>query len=319
MKQAGVTIAQANVLTQAKYNYSVVEKRAIYFIIREVRKQFIENPNGQKDLFDDLVLQMSTESLQKSDTDLRDVYAAMKSLRKKDIWIEDDNKVLNVGYINYFEHTKNELFLEVQVSKKILPYLVELAGQFTSYSLVVAISLKTKYAQRFYEYCAQWRTSGFFMMSIKDIREKLGIGNTYPRWSQLQDRVIEVARKELFEAYEKNACDLYFEYSEVKAGRTVTHLKFYVHPNSSETAATEGAPKLEDMVYFIRTLLSEWLKADKRPKNKAWINKVITHVNLNSNLIPKLYKRLTKMKLESPNENHAALARHLIEEDFMEA
>src|SRR5690554_7078410 len=131
MKTTEITLAQANALTQARYNFTAVEKRAVYFIIKEVRRQFIEEKTGQKDLFDDLVVRINTEDLQKTDSSLRDIYASLRSLRKKSIFIEDKDRVLDVGYINYFEHQKRNSHLEVQVSHKILPYLVELDRKST--------------------------------------------------------------------------------------------------------------------------------------------------------------------------------------------
>ena len=314
IKNREITLAQANTLTQARYNFTVVEKRAVYFIIKEVRKQFVENKNGQKDLFNDLVVKMSTDELQKTDTSLRDVYKSLKSLRRKSIWIEDDERVLEVGYINYFEHIKREPSLEVQVSHKILPFLVELAEQFTTYSLTVAISLKTKYSQRFYEYCSQFRTSGFFTISIKELREKLILGDMYPRYALLKEKVIDIAHKELKELYKKGQCDLYFEYTEDRTGRTVERLNITI----ISKAAQKEPPKLDDMIYQIKAWLSLWLAAKQRPKNKTWVDTVIKHLQLHANDIPTLYERLVSMQKKEPNTSYAAYARHIIEEDFLQ-
>lgn len=309
-----ITLAQANALTQARYNFTVVEKRAVYHIIKEVRRQFIERKDGQKDLFNDLVIQMKTSDLQSSDTVLRDVYTSLKSLRRKSIWIEDEDRVLEVGYINYFEHKKREPFLEVQVSHKLLPYLVELAEQFTTYNLTVAISLKTKYGQRFYEYCSQFKSTGFFYITIEELREKLMIGKSYTRYSLLKKYVIDVAQKELQELYEKGQSDIYFNYSEERYGRSVKALKIVVVSSQSE----KEKPKLEDFMFFIKSWLSNWLNTGKKPKNKAWVDKVVSHLNLNPDLIPKLYTRLEKMQEKSASTSYAALARHIIEEDYID-
>lgn len=314
MKNYNITLAQDNALTQAKYNFTAVEKRAVYFIIKEVRRKFIDQTDGQKDLFSDLIVRMNTEDLQSSPSELREVYMALKSLRKKSIWLEDENRVLEVGYINYFEHKKKDSFLEVQVSNKILPYLVELAGQFTAYSLTVAISLRTKYAQRFYEYCSQFAQTGFFMISISDLREKMILEKKYDRYAQLKNFVLEVAKKELKETYDAGQCDLYFDYSEVKAGRTTTHIKVSIHTR----VPVSQILKPEDQVYHIRVWLSNWLNASKRPKNKTWIDGVISYLHKDPDLIPKLFNRLQKLMKDEPNANHAALARHIIEEDFLE-
>jgi plasmid replication initiation protein len=256
---------------------------------------------------------MKTSDLQASDTVLRDVYTSLKSLRRKSIRIEDNEKVLEVGYINYFEHKKRESFLEVQVSHKILPYLVELAEQFTTYNLTVAISLKAKYSQRFYEYCSQFKNIGFFYISIEELREKLMIGKAYPRYALLKKYVVNVAHKELKGLYDKGQCDLYFNFKEDRAGRTVLGLRIAVVSKEHQGEA----PNVDDLMYFIRTWLSNWLNAGKKPKNKAWIDKVVKHLQINPNLIPKLYARLNKMQENEASTSFAALARHIIEEDYL--
>lgn len=310
-----ITLAQSNALTQARYDYSTVEKRAVYFIIKEVRRQYIETNEGNKDLFNDLIVNLKTSELQKTDTALREMYLALRTLRKKDVWIEDDNKVLCVGYINYFEHKKGESCLEVQVSKKILPYMVELASQFTAYSLTVAISLKTKYSQRFYEYCSQFKKQKFFTISIGDLRHKFMIEDKYPRYALIKDRVIEPAYNELKEMYEQGQCDLYFNYSEEKVGRSVLRLNITVITREEENQKKQFNP--EDYIFYINNWLGAWLQVSTRPKNKAWVESVVKELQLHPDKAPKLYKRLEKMQKEQVETNYAAYARHIIEEDFM--
>lgn len=314
MKDKEITLAQANALTQARYNFTVVEKRAVYQIIKEVRHQFIERPDGQRDLFNDLVIRMKTSDLQGNDTALRDVYASLKNLRRKSIWIEDKESVLEVGYINYFEHKKKEPHLEVQVSHKILPYLVELAEQFTTYSLTVAISLKTKYSQRFYEYCSQFKNIGFFYVSIDDLREKMLLGDSYPRYALLKSKIIEPAYKELKSLYESGQCDLCFNYSEDKVGRTVFGLRIVVVTKEKH----EEQLKVEDCLYYVKQWLNSWFLTSKKPKNKAWVDDVIKQLQRNPDLIPKLYSRLKKLQEKEQSSNYAPLARHIIEEDYLQ-
>ncbi len=308
-------LAQSNALTQGRYDFSVVEKRAVYFIIQAVRRQFVERPDGQRDLFDNLVVKIKTEHLQSSDTELRKMYEGMKSLRKKSITIDNDEVFLEVGYINYFEHKKGAEEVEVEVSKKILPYLVELAKGFTSYYLTVAISLKNKYSQRFYEYCSQYRETGFFTFTPDELRAKLMLGDKYPRYALIKGKVIDPALKELKTMHEAGQCDLYFTYKEEKSGRTVERINFYIKTTQVEAKETM---KPEDCVYFIRTWLESWLKVDKRPKNKPWVNSVISHLQRHPENLPTCYERLVWIQKNKPSGDWAPYARHVIDEDFMD-
>jgi plasmid replication initiation protein len=312
-----VTVAQANTLTQSRYDFTVVEKRAVYFIIREVRRRFIERTDGQKNLFENLIIQMATKDLQKHDLELKEVYKSLISLRKKSILVDNKEEIFEVGYINYFKHKKHEPFLEVEVSKTILPFLVELAGQYTEYDLLIAMTLKTKYTQRFYEYCAQYRNLGFFKMSVDELRDKLRITDKYPRYALLKKKVLDVAQKELKELYDKGQCDMCFTYTgEPKEARTPKILVFKVIAKPTSTQVAE-APTVLDLRYKTRVWLDKWLKTKERPKNTLWVDTVMSHLDKNPDLIPKLYKRLDKLVKEEPTKNHAAIARHIIEEDFL--
>lgn len=70
-------------------------------------------------------------------------------------------------FVNYVKHIKNKSYFEVQVSKEVLPYYVELAQNFTSYSMTVAIALKSTFSQRFTNCAANTETPGSFLHSRK--------------------------------------------------------------------------------------------------------------------------------------------------------
>jgi plasmid replication initiation protein len=315
MEKREITLSQSNLLTQARYDFTKVEKRAVYFIIQEIRRQFIDKTDGQKTLFENLVIQMDTAKLQGTETQLREVYLSLKSLRRKSIWIEDDERVLEVGYINYFEHVKRSSSLEVEVSNKILPYLVKLAREFTTYSLTVAIALKTKYSQRFYEYCSQFKSTGFMYIKVEELRKQMMIEDKYKMYAAFKSKVLDSAQTELEELYKKGECDLYFTYTEDRAGRTVRGFKIYVHTKEAELAKSELKP--QDMIYYIRTSLESWLAAKRKPKNQEWVNRVIKHLQLNADNIKPLYDRLEKMRRKESPDSYGAYARHIIEEDYL--
>jgi len=312
-----IRIAQANALTQSRYDFNLIEKRSLYFIIKEVRKRYIEKTDGQRTLFDNLVIKLPTGELLKHGLKLEHVYRSLFELRKKTIFLETEEIVLGVGYINYFKHKKYEQHIEVEISKTILPFLVELAERYTEYDLLIAMTLQTKYTQRFYEYCSQYKNLIFFKMTLEDLRKKLMVEDKYPRFAHLKKYILDVAQKELKTLYDKGECDLYFTYTgEPEGVRTPPVLVFKVISRVTEVQVT-NAPKLIDLRYKIREHLDRWLITKERPKNKLWVDKVMNSLDREPENIVKLYKRFEKMMKDEPKKNHAALARHIIEEDFL--
>ena len=81
-KQRDIVLSQDNALTTARYKFDLIEKRALYSIIRNIRAQYIENENGRRDLFDDLIITIHEEELKKcgDNTKMQNIYDALKRL-----------------------------------------------------------------------------------------------------------------------------------------------------------------------------------------------------------------------------------------------
>ena len=84
-KQRDIVLSQDNALTTARYKFDLIEKRALYSIIRNIRAQYIENENGRRDLFDDLIITIHEEELKKcgDNTKMQNIYDALKRLRNR--------------------------------------------------------------------------------------------------------------------------------------------------------------------------------------------------------------------------------------------
>ena len=320
-----VTLAQANALTQARYDFTLVEKRALYFVISEVRRRFIDRTDGQRTLFNDLVVYISTSNLTGANMKLSEVYSSLRLLCEKKIWLMQDGAEIDFTFIAFFDHKQRGTLLEVVVSAKVLPFLVALASHFTTYSLTVAVTLNAKYSQRFYEFCSQYENndsdpensnSGYFFFTVTDLRRKLMIEDKYPKYGLMKKYVLDTAQRELKTMFDAGQCNLYFEYREEKAGKRINRLHFFVYSRNTKKHVV-GSHNLMDQTYYIRLWLEGWLSAKTRPKNKEWVNMVISHINLRPTLITKLYLRLAKMKTEDLQANYAALARHIIEKDIL--
>ncbi len=222
------TLVQDNRITSARYELTLMEKRILYILIKDIRNKHLQT-NINTTLFNDMIIKTDSKTLLKElkETNPKKVKDALKSLRQKSFeWqneYPEDHELhewFEVGFINYGEWKKGG-DIEFQVSKKILPFFVELTQRFTEYSLVVAMSLKSKWSQRFYEICAQWRNAGGRNISVNEIRDMFQLGDRYSRYAALKKYVIEVAKKELKELYLKGENDVYFEYTELKKGRSV--------------------------------------------------------------------------------------------------
>lgn len=317
----GTNIAQDNRLTSARYELSLLEKRIMYFIIKEVRNQFVIQTDGQKDLFNDLIVKIKAKNLLDSSggNTARDIKKALKQLRLRSFEYNNgldendpDHKWFEVGFINYGDWEKGNV--EVQLSKKILPFLVELTKSFTEYSLTVAISLKSKWSQRMYEICSQWKNSGGVNLPVKELRRMFALEDKYQKYFGFKTKVIDVAHKELKELYMAGQCDLYFEYSELKEGRSVDTLRLKIISTDSNKYVEAS---VEDTLYFIRTECKRIFETDTKPKNKNFIDNVMQNLILEPPLLKHCYEKLNYTLKNKPKEDHQKYLRAVFKKEYI--
>ena len=309
-----ITIAQDNRLTTSRYELSLIEKRVFYFIIKEVRSKY---NTGQRDLFDDLILKINIADLSKEvnqEDNRKETRKALVSLRKRDFEYEnpeDDDDWLVCGFIDWARIKKG--VAEIQVSRVLMPFLVELSGQFTPYSLNVAMSLKSKWSQRMYELCQKWQGTDGFRISIEDLRKSFVLEDKYNTYALLNQYVLQVAKRELKELYDIGQCDVYFEFSEERNGRTVEMLRFKLFRKNSLNVKSTNDMLLE-LIPVFRTLYN----TDKMPKNDAFVKEVILQLQKYPNLIEPLNTRIREILSTGIKDDTPRYVRFILNEDVLD-
>ncbi|OAV76252.1 DNA replication protein [Bacteroidales bacterium Barb7] len=309
-----VLLAQSNILTQARYDFNVIEKRCLYQVINEVRKRFVDSNTGQRDLFDNLHVMVTEEMLEKcSDgTHLKIVCDSLKRLRKRDIEIEDEDTWVNTGFITVIEYRKKEKLFDVEVSSKILPHIVALAANFTSYDLTVAIALKSTYTQRFYEFCCQYRklAKRTFYFSLEKLRTMMMLDEKYSNVANFKKRVLDLAQSELKNAFDKEQCDLWFDYrpKETK-GRKVLSWAFTIHIKGEEN--TTDYQTAADALKQVNNILSQFF-----PRDKKFIARAVKAIQLRPDTAVEIAAKLQKKVFDYPAKDIPPIIRYVMKEDF---
>jgi plasmid replication initiation protein len=314
-------LRQDNRITTARYELSLMEKRVMYYVLKEIRQQFVLT-EGQRDLFNDLIVKINVSQLVKS-VDSNDNYSrvkeALKNLRLRsfewdngEVEFSENWEWLEVGFIDWSKWNKKGI-VEVQISKKILPFYVELTKNYTEYSLLVAMGLKSKWSQRMYELCAQWRSAGGFKIRIDELRRMFMLEDEYDRYASLKKFVLNVAHNEIKTLYDKGECDLYFNYSELKNGRAVETLSFKIIVKDNENQYT-----LTDYDYFIRTELHALFQTATHPKNKIYIEKVMTALRKDPDTkLQPCYKTILRAHNNLPANERVRYLRACLDEDVL--
>ncbi len=124
----------------------------------------------------------------------------------------DDENYLLISWVLKVKKIKNMYY--VTLAGELLPYFVQLSKSFTSYDMVVALTLKSSYSQRMYEYCSQYknRTNSTFFLSVDDMRYEMNLGVKYSNSNDFKRYILNTAQAELKQLFDVGQCDLYFDY-----------------------------------------------------------------------------------------------------------
>jgi plasmid replication initiation protein len=219
-------VVKSNTLIEAKYKLSLNEQKIMYILISQIKPDdevFKIYSVKIKDLMDIL------------DIDNKFYYSALRGLlrglKKKEIIIENLNfkgHFLDMNWLASAEYVGDGI-IELEISQKLKPYLLQLKNHFTVLELNNILKLKSIYSIRLYEllyakYCYYGKKRIRFVFSIKELKGMLGLKvNQYSAVINFKQKVLDTAAIEL-----KEKSDFYFEYKTIKTGRAITDIEFFV-------------------------------------------------------------------------------------------
>jgi len=217
--------------------------------------------NGRILPHEDLVLRFHSSVLLRAVNHITTACKVLKGLVGRVIEVNTKKDWLAVSVLVYAEHHKDTHTIEIEISRKILPHVLQLSREFTQYNLSAMLSFGSTYSQRFYELCLQYESTGFFYLSIEKIRKIFGIKkNQYLKYTDFVRFVIEKSQAELQRSYEDGISEVCFKWSPDSAtmkGKKVTVLNFSIfNPNRL-------SPSLGNCLYQIRCELYEVFRSRK--------------------------------------------------------
>ena len=243
----------------------------------------------------------------------KEVYDSLVRLRKRDVEIDTEDVWMNTGYVTMVKHNKKQDLYEVEVSSEIMPYLVALAENFTTYDLTVAISLKSTYSQRFYEYCSQYknRANKTFFFTVEKLREMMMLEDKYANIAHFKQKVLDVAQKEIKDLYDKGQCDLWFEYAVKDTDkRKVLSYFFFVHTKEDEQNKVDYQ-SVNACLQRISSILNAFF-----PRDKKYIKRVIQEVQLRPDIAMELVEKLDKKVMDYDKKEIPPIIRYVLNSDY---
>lgn len=229
------TAVIANPLIEAKYKLPVIEQKILHMLIAQ-----IDFTDEELKFYSFYVSDFLTIFDEKNYT--RQVKKSLDTLLNTKIKITKEKSFLETHWLSsaeYFEGGK----IELEFSEKLKPFLIQLKKEFTKYNVAEINKFKSKFSIRIYLLMKQYQPLKERIINIEELKEMLQVSNFYPEYRNFKQKVLKIACEEI-----NKLSDLKIEYEEIKKGRKVDKIKFYIIANKKENEGKQfsKSKKLKD-------------------------------------------------------------------------
>ncbi len=242
-------VITSNDLIEAKYNYSLWEKRVFVYMISTMKR----DDTGFKPVriyIRDLMRFFETHS----NNDYSVIRAIPETISKKPFYVpyhtKDGGKrwsiinVLSIGtQPEIGDRSEGNAYIELKFNSDLMPYLLELKEKFTKYDIRNITGLKSIYSIRLYEYLKENEfRKGVFEVSVDELKDMFCMSakdnngkELYPLYGDFKKRVLLKAQEDLLQH-----CDIKFSFWEKKQGKKVVGVVFEIIKNEKLKIATRA-------------------------------------------------------------------------------
>lgn len=247
-------VSKSNDLINAIYRLNLTEQRLILALISLI------NPKEDKNftLYKIPIKEFQTLIGRKGKSTYSDLKELTCNILDKSFSIvKPDGKLLQLNWLASAEYFGSHV--ELEISKKLKPLLLDLTGHYTKYKLKYILTLKNAYFIRLYELLKEWqykKRERYF--ELAEFKAKLGIAdNKYKLYGHLKSRVIEKAKKEINEN-----TDIIIDFKEKRGSRNkVEGIYFFIQEKDVVEMASSGGDAVA-ITEFLNTVKDSNLYVD---------------------------------------------------------
>lgn len=211
---------QHNAITSGRYDFTACQLDILFMILSSLEDDKLTYTIRAKDI----------ELLTGREWNYQQLKNSTIDIGSRVFEIETDTTYEQIWLFQKVKYLKGFGAFEVMISEPAKPLFFELKNNFTHFQLKSVLCCTSSYAKRLYMLACQWRTVGKFPRPIPiiELKQMLGLvdkkGNQqYERISQFQERVLDVAKKQINEQ-----TDISFDYELYKRGRSYEYIQIYV-------------------------------------------------------------------------------------------
>ena len=283
-------VTKANVLVTANYDLSLQEQKLILTfasMVQPTDEEFKEYQFKIKDFMELLGVQDKSKYIE--------IPKITKDLMKKVFEIKEGKDIIQLSWLSSARYKTGEGLVVLKFDSSLKPYMLQLKKLYTSYKLENILSLKSKYSLRLYEILKSNEFKKNWRIDLEELKKLLGANEkSYSIYQNVKNRIILQAQKEL-----KEKTDISFDFEEVKTGRKVTSLRFYIYSDKSQKVSNS---KKINAIDEVSATVDEDIEIDIISEIKKII-KVICNKNIKDKTANEFYQ----IALENNNFNRNPL------------
>lgn len=274
----GDVVSMSNHLIRAGFSLSEWEMRVISAAASQIRM-------GQSITPDDWFILSADTSIDLFDVPRGSVYQKLKAVADKLYDRSISYKYTPDGlphieregrrrWVSEVEYRKGEGEIALKFSASVIPYLVELQGQFTQYTVSEIGKVKSAHGQRLLQLLMQFRSTGYMVMKTDELRFSMDVIDRHPETRQFTSRVIKTAA----EAIQKALPDIDLKWKTTKKGRVIDGYAFTFNPNKAKSS--HKFEVLEDEAEVVRKREPKGVSPqEKRLQDRDSVRKNIMDIN----------------------------------------
>ena len=223
----GNLVVKDNALIEASHKLSEAEQRLILLAILKGR----EFCDSIEQLTDKELIIHASDYVDAFDVDKTTAYRMLKQAVLGLFEAKWGYKYINskgnvaVRYERFTqsaEYVENEATVKFMFANAIIPMLVELERNFTSYEIEQVANLQSRYAMRLFECLIRFKASKLLNITLDELRFRFGLLDTeYKAMGDFKKRVLDMAVKDI-----NDNTDITVSYDQHKQGRTITGFTF---------------------------------------------------------------------------------------------
>lgn len=262
MKITNKELIQSYIITAARYDFNVYEKRIIYRLVEMCQcqlegKELTKDYKLDKTLFGDYIVTLPISSFLagEADENYTRVKTALRGLRNKVIEYEDEKIWKPIGIIEKPVLEKRGI-VTFELQPEIFEAILNFSKGFRRIELKTAMEFETVYAMRFYELLSGKIDP--ITYSINNLKIMFQLEGKYKLTTDFIRRVIDPAQKEM-----KEKAPFSFTYKHEYVGKKVVALTFFpyqIAENVDNTLEVKTLQKQTSIAWDLDKMVIDYLK-----------------------------------------------------------